>query len=295
MNSSIFPSSSPSSPINEASITNEGLVRTTRWKNAYKLEKRKAPTRIKPRNKYWTYLLTLNGNGAPPVYKQKQACTCRNPYTPVEGGSNIQRARESNARAVLCAINIHDLCIYRFTRACLCSAPSARVCVHAHVCLRMHVHAYGRTCARDIRGYQSYAKLQTETAPLQPLPSLFPEGQICIHTTSHTTRFNISGHGWKLSPETQADARGTIGLANAAIFAIAPVSGVSRRKRDCQERSSGDDNGTGNIVVYQNRPLDDLFDNGIFRCSTFLIIQCSMVLEKFEKGGNGRVISFRFQ
>lgn len=91
----------------------------------------------------------------------------------------------------------------------------------------------GRTCARDIRGYQSYAKLQTETAPLQPLPSLFPEGQICIHTTSHTTRFNISGHGWKLSPETQADARGTIGLANAAIFAIAPVSGVSRRKRDC--------------------------------------------------------------
>lgn len=71
MNSSIFPSSSPSSPINEASITNEGLVRTTRWKNAYKLEKRKAPMRIKPRNKYWTYLLTLNGNGAPPVYKQK--------------------------------------------------------------------------------------------------------------------------------------------------------------------------------------------------------------------------------
>lgn len=40
-----------------------------------------------------------------------------------------------------------------------------------------YTHTYGRTCARDIRGYQSYAKLQTETAPLSlslsnPLPPI---------------------------------------------------------------------------------------------------------------------------
>lgn len=114
----------------------------------------------------------------------------------------------------------------------------SRARVHAHVRpkgTRAHVWAHMR--ARYPRLPELRERLQTETAPLQPsslLPSPFPEGRICIHTTSHTTRFNISGHGWKLSPETRADARAEqLDGANAAIFAIAPVSGVSRRKRDC--------------------------------------------------------------
>lgn len=107
--------------------------------------------------------------------------------------------------------------------------PSLRTRVRV---LRMHVWAHMR--ARDIRGYQSYAKLQTETAPPRPPATPVSRGpNLHTYDVTHTARFNISGHGWKLSPETQADVRRTIGLANAAIFVIAPASGISRRKRDC--------------------------------------------------------------
>lgn len=142
-----------------------------------------------------------------------------------------------------CAINIHDLCIYcRFTRACS-SCTSLRTRTRAPTTRTIHTHTYTHVWAHMRARHPRLPELREapdgncpslSLSPTPSLPSLFPEGQICIHTTSHTTRFNISGHGWKLSPETQADVpRGTIGLANAAIFAIAPVSGVSRRKRDC--------------------------------------------------------------
>lgn len=144
-------------------------------------------------------------------------------YTGGGGGKKAIFREHENRTLVCCAINTHDLCIYRFTRAR----------TRAHVRpkgTRAHVWAHMR--ARYPRLPELRERLQTETAPLQPSsslpPSPFPEGRICIHTTSHTTRFNISGHGWKLSPETGADARAEqLDGANAAIFAIAPVSGVS--------------------------------------------------------------------
>lgn len=158
------------------------------------------------------------------------------------GGGAIFREHENRTLAPCAVPSIYM--IYVYTAVSRARVPRARVCVHAHARLHgryTHTHArmgaHARATSAVTRATRSSRRKLPPSLSLSPtpsLPSLFPEGQICIHTTSHTTRFNISGHGWKLSPETQADVpRGTIGLANAAIFAIAPVSGVSRRKRDC--------------------------------------------------------------
>lgn len=158
------------------------------------------------------------------------------------GGGAIFREHENRTLAPCAVPSIYM--IYVYTAVSRARVPRARVCVHAYARLHgrythLHTHVWAHMRARhprlpELREAPDGNCPSLSLSPTPSLPSLFPEGQICIHTTSHTTRFNISGHGWKLSPETQADVpRGTIGLANAAIFAIAPVSGVSRRKRDC--------------------------------------------------------------
>lgn len=94
-------------------------------------------------------------------------------------GGAIFREHENRTLAPCAVPSIYM--IYVYTAVSRARVPRARVCVHAHARL-LHgrythtlTHTYGRTCARDIRGYQSYAKLQTETAPLslslQPPPS----------------------------------------------------------------------------------------------------------------------------
>jgi len=95
----------------------------------------------------------------------------------------------------------------------------AAACIHVRACMRASVirDCRSSSIAPDGSGVSS------SPSPLPPI-SLPPftsvpfsngtgeNGEICIHTTSHTARFNISGHGWKLSPETQIDTRGTTGL-----------------------------------------------------------------------------------
>lgn len=85
----------------------------------------------------------------------------------------------------------------------------AAACTYVRACMRTSV-------IRDCRSSSNASDGNGVSSPLPPLPplSLCPftsvpfsngtgeNGGICIHTTSHTVRFNISGHGWKLSPET---------------------------------------------------------------------------------------------
>jgi len=112
------------------------------------------------------------------------------------------------------AINIHDL--YISSRAVRVRDSFARV----HACVRTCVRA---SVIRDCRS-SSVAPDGSGVSSPPPVPRPFPpftsvpfsngmgeNDGICIHTTSHTVRFNISGHRWKLSPETQVDMRGTTG------------------------------------------------------------------------------------
>lgn len=99
--------------------------------------------------------------------------------------------------------------------------------------------SYAATCTRvrafDIRGCRSSSDAPDGSGvssfplrppsppPLLPPPSPPPHpsplqteqgkaaGFAYILCLTHTVRFNISGHGWKLSPETQIDTCGTIG------------------------------------------------------------------------------------
>lgn len=212
------------------------------WKNG----KRVSPMRIKPRNKYWTYLLTLNGNGAryPCINRSRHAHAeihiHRWKGEVEEGEQYLESTRIERSRRVLCHQYTWSMYIPPFHARVFLVHESAYTHTRAYTDdTHTHTRVWAHMRARhprlpELREAPDGNCPPLSLSPTPSLPSLFPEGQICIHTTSHTTRFNISGHGWKLSPETQADVpRGTIGLANAAIFAIAPVSGVSRRKRDC--------------------------------------------------------------
>lgn len=105
----------------------------------------------------------------------------------------------------------------------------AAACTHVRACMRASVIRDCRSSsdAPDGSGVSSPASpppLPPPHPPPSPPPLPLPpstsvpfsngtgeNGGICIHTTSHTVRFNISGHGWKLSPETQVDTRGTTG------------------------------------------------------------------------------------
>lgn len=105
----------------------------------------------------------------------------------------------------------------------------AAACTHVRACMRASVIRDCRSfsAAPDGSGVSSPPASPPLSLPPHPL-SLSPStsvpfsngtvgggrggnGGICIHTTSHTVRFNISDHGWKLSPETQVDTRGTTG------------------------------------------------------------------------------------
>lgn len=140
-------------------------------------------------------------------------------------GTRIERSRR--------AINIHDLYIVS-SRAARVRDSFARGCVHTRACVHARVR-YSRLpkLQRSSRRKRSLLSSCFSTPPLSLPPHplslslsfhirpLFKRnggrggeggnGGICIHTTSHTVRFNISDHGWKLSPETQVDTRGTTG------------------------------------------------------------------------------------
>ena len=110
--SSIY-SNSSSPPINTRPLRRKGwfeqFVRKMRsskasWKNG----KRVSPMRIKPRNKYWTYLLTLNGNGAryPCINRSRHAHAeihiHRWKGEVEEGEQYLESTRIERSRRVLC-------------------------------------------------------------------------------------------------------------------------------------------------------------------------------------------------
>lgn len=139
-----------------------------------------------------------------------------------DGGGAIFREHGNRTLAPCAVPSIYMIYVYAISRVCrsFCECPRART--------RMTKGTRTGAHARATSAVTKVTRSSRRKLPSLPLPSstptlatLFPERRICIHTTSHTTRFNISDHRWKLSPETQADARGTIGLASAAMFAIA--------------------------------------------------------------------------
>lgn len=115
----------------------------------------------------------------------------------------------------MCHHNIHDLYMSVFHH----------VCVRSFVYAATRVHAYVR--AFDIRGCRSSSDASDGSGVsslslfvllllLTHIRPLFKQNRAKrrdLHTydVSHTRSVNISGHGWKLSPETQIDTCGTIG------------------------------------------------------------------------------------
>lgn len=131
-------------------------------------------------------------------------------------GTRIERSRRT--------INIHDLYIVS-SGAARVRDSFARGCVYTRACVHAHVR-YPRLpklqrCFRRKRSLLSSSfsssaslSLSISLSPFTSVPfsnGTGENGGICIHTTSHTVRFNISGHCWKLSPETQVDTRRTTG------------------------------------------------------------------------------------